>query len=292
MNSTTRIGADPVDDGAVRNGGEFLVGDRNRSGQPDPRAIFPCEVKIAGGLPDGVGCRLSRLQRIEIENRLEFDEGPPIGVGQRFFADEFAPGECRVAIFQHVLDRLGDLVERPLGAIELDLPALDAGQSGFQRTGQSPQGGIAGHDFDQRRRGFELAGERATSATGRNNSPFFSKNSPEPSGWTDSKCLVSPANFWSSAAARGVRQLRRRPLHHGKNRPVPVESLVELNVALAPIQIWGNQRIDIGVDFELPGSIDARRDRKDECDQNSGGGKPCAGFDNRNNNTCQHIFSF
>ena len=39
-----------------------------------------------------------------------------------------------------------------------------------------------------------------TSATGRNNSPFFSKNSPEPSGWTDSKCLVSPDNFCSSAA--------------------------------------------------------------------------------------------
>ncbi len=62
-------GADPVDDSAIRNGCEFLVGDRNRSGQPDPRAIFPREVKIAGGLPDGVGCRFPGLQRIKIENR-------------------------------------------------------------------------------------------------------------------------------------------------------------------------------------------------------------------------------
>jgi hypothetical protein len=37
---------------------------------------------------------------------------------------------------------------------------------------------------------------RATSAAGRNKSPLFSKNSPEPSRVTDSKCLVSPANFW------------------------------------------------------------------------------------------------
>ncbi len=41
---------------------------------------------------------------------------------------------------------------------------------------------------------------RPTSAVGRNNNPFFSKNSPEPSGWTDAKCLLSPDNFCASAA--------------------------------------------------------------------------------------------
>ena len=63
-------GADPVDDSTVRNGGEpFISGDRNRSGQPDPRAIVPREVEVAGGLPDGVGCRFAGLQRIKIEER-------------------------------------------------------------------------------------------------------------------------------------------------------------------------------------------------------------------------------
>ena len=154
-------GADPVDDGAVLNGGEFLVGDRNRSGQPDPRAIFAREIEIAGGLPDGIGRILARLQRVEVEDRLELDEGAPIGIGQRLVADEFAPGECPGAVLQHVLYGLGDQREWPLGAVEFDLSALDAGEPGFQRAGQSPYAGIAGHDLDQRGCGFELAGQLA-----------------------------------------------------------------------------------------------------------------------------------
>ena len=79
-------GADPVDDGAVRDGCEFLIGDRNRTGQPDPGAVFAGKIEIACSLPDRIGCRLSGFQRIEIENWLELDEGAPIGVGQRLFA--------------------------------------------------------------------------------------------------------------------------------------------------------------------------------------------------------------
>ena len=40
-----------------------------------------------------------------------------------------------------------------------------------------------------------------TSSTERNSSPFFSKNSPEPSGVTDSKFLLSPESFSASALA-------------------------------------------------------------------------------------------
>ena len=124
-----------------------------------PRAIFTREIEIAGGLPDGIGRVLARLQRIEIEDRFELDEGTAIGVGQGLVADEFAPGECRRTRVQHVLDRLGDQRERPRSAIKLDFPALDAGKSGFQRAGQSPQTGVAGHDFNQRGCGCELAGQ-------------------------------------------------------------------------------------------------------------------------------------
>ena len=58
-------GADAVDDGAVLNGGEFLVGDRNRAGQPDPGAVFAREIEIGGRLPDRVGRVLAGLQRVE-----------------------------------------------------------------------------------------------------------------------------------------------------------------------------------------------------------------------------------
>ena len=68
-------GADAVDDGAVLNRREFLVGDRNRAGQPDPGAVFAREIEIGHRLPDRVGRGLAGFQRIEIEDRLELDEG-------------------------------------------------------------------------------------------------------------------------------------------------------------------------------------------------------------------------
>ena len=171
-------GADAVDDGAVLDGRVFLIGDRNRSGQPDPRAIFAGEIEIAGRLPDRVGRILARLQRIVVEDRLELDEGAPIGIGQRLVADEFAPGERRRALVQHVLDRLGDQVERPLGAVELDLSALDAGKPGFQRAGQSADAGIAGHDLDQGGGDFELAGQLADLGHGQEQQPVLFKELP------------------------------------------------------------------------------------------------------------------
>ena len=106
-----------------------------------------------------------------------------------------------------------------------------------------------------------------TSSAGRNSSPFFSKNSPEPSGCTDSKFLVSPVSFSASASAGGAGQFRRRRLDHGQDRSLAVERLLELVVALAPVQIGRNQRVDVGVDREIAGRVEARRDRQDERDQ-------------------------
>src|SRR6202022_5011107 len=86
-------GTDSVPDGAVLNGREFFIGDRNRSGQPDPRAILTREIEIFRRLPDGIGRILPGLQRVEIEDRLELDEGATIGVGQRLVACQPAPRE-------------------------------------------------------------------------------------------------------------------------------------------------------------------------------------------------------
>ncbi len=149
---------DPVDDSAVRNGCEFLVGDRNRSGQPHPSAIFAREIEIPGRLPDGIGRVSARLERIEIQDWLELDEGTAVGIGQRLIANELAPGKRPGTGVQHVLNGLGDQREWPLGAVQLELSALETGKPGFQRAGQSPQTGVASHDFDERRGRFKLAG--------------------------------------------------------------------------------------------------------------------------------------
>ena len=95
--------------------------------------------------------------------------------------------------------------------------------------------------------------------------------------------LLVAGKFLIERCTGRVRQLRGWRLHHRQNRTVPVESRVELNVAFAPVQIGRNQRVDVGIDLEMLGSIEARPDRKAEGNQNSYGGKPGTGLDNRNN---------
>ena len=107
-----------------------VVGEGAQKGYSNP-AFAPVnaltrKVEIARSLTDGVAAFLAGLQRIEVEDRLEFDEGAAIGIGQRLIADELAPGERPATAIEHILDRLGDQVEGPLGAVKLDLAALDA----------------------------------------------------------------------------------------------------------------------------------------------------------------------
>ena len=175
----------------------------------------------------------------------------------------------------------------------LTLPALDAGEAGFQRAGQSPDAGIAGHDFDQRARRI-----RTVRSAGR---------PPPRAGTTARSFQRTPRN----RAAEPIRNSRYRPTVSAASALLAalvssgvgasttarigllaIECLAELVVALAPIQVGRNQGVDVGVDGEVPGCVEARRYRKDECDQDNERGKPRAGVNNRDNNTCQHIFSF
>ena len=285
-------GADAVDDGAVLNGGELLVGDRNRAGQPDPGAIFAREVEVGGRLPDRVGRGLAGLQRIEIEDRLEFDEGAPVGIGERLVADEFAPRERRAALVQHVLDRLGDQVERPFGVVELDLSALDAGKAGFQRPGQAANAGIAGHDLDQGGRGGELAGQLADLLHREEQQPVLLEKLAGAERLNRFEILGVAGELPRQRRTRRAGEFRRRRLDDGQDGAFPIERLAELIVALAPVQVGRNQGVDVGVDGEVAGRVEARCDRQDERDQDSREGKPRAGLNNRDDNTCQHIYSF
>ena len=91
---------------------------------------------------------------------------------------------------------------------------------------------------------------------------------------------------------RSAGQFRRRGIDDGKDRSFPIERLFELVVALAPVQVGRDQRVDVGVDDEVPGRVNARRHREDKCDQYRERGKPRANFDNRYDDTGQHSSSF
>jgi hypothetical protein len=91
---------------------------------------------------------------------------------------------------------------------------------------------------------------------------------------------------------RRSRHLRRFGFDHRRDRRIAVESAIELLVALAPVQILGNQRIDVGVDGEVMDRVVARPHRQQEPENDDDGGKPGAGPDDGNDYALQHFFSF
>ena len=103
--------------------------------------------------------------------------------------------------------------------------------------------------------------------------------------------LVVPQLLLQRGRSR-IRLLRRRRLHHRQDRAVAVERGVEQNIALPPIQLVRNQRVDVRVDREMARRIEARRDSKHQSDQQRKRCKTGTLYDDRDNDTCQHINSF
>ena len=285
-------GCDTVDDRAFLHGRIFLIRDRNRAGQPHPRAVLAGKIEIGRGLPDRVGRILAGFELAVVELRLELDEGAAVGIGQRLVADEFAPGERRRFLVQDVLDRLADLVEGPFGIVELDLPALDAGKPGLQRAGQAADRGIAGHDLDQGGGGFELAGDLADFFHRQEQQPVLFEELAGTQRLHRFEMLGVAGELCEKRLARGTGEFGRRRLDDGENQFFAVERLLELVVALAPVEVGRNQRVDVGVDGEMPGGIVARSDRQKQREDDDESGKPRTGSDNGDNNTGQHFVSF
>ena len=213
-------------------------------------------------------------------------------IGQRLVAGELAPGEGRGALAECVLNRLRDQVEGTRGIVELGLPALDAGKPGFQRPGQAADRGIAGHDLDQGRGRFELPGDLGHLFDGEKQQPVLFKEFARSERRDRFEMLGVALELFEQRLRRGTGQFGGRRLHHGENQPLAIECLLELDVALAPVQVLRNQGVDIGVDGKVAGGVIAPRDRKHQRKDDDRDSKSRARSNNRDNDTCQHIISF
>ena len=284
--------AEAVDDGALLDGRVFLVGNRDRSGQPHTRIKVAGEFQVGCGLPDRVGGLLARFQRLVVDNRLELDEGALVGIGQRFVADEFAPGKVRLPLAEHGLDGSRDLVERPGGAVELDLAALDAGKPGLERAGEPANAGIAGHDLDQGGGGFQLAGRLGHLLCRQEQQAVPRKEFAGTERLHCFEILGVTLELFRQRVGGGAGEFRRRRLDHRQDQLLAIEGLLELDVALAPVELGGDQRVDVGIDREMARGIDARRDRESERKDQDERGKARTSLNNRDNNTCQHVVAF
>ena len=98
--------------------------------------------------------------------------------------------------------------------------------------------------------------------------------------------------FFSERPGRRTGEFRRRRLDNGENQFFVVEGVFELVVALAPIQLRRNQLVDVGVDGEIAGGIEARPDREHQRENDDESGKTRTGSNNRDDNIGQHIVSF
>ena len=284
--------ADAVGDRAVLHGGVFLIGDRDRAGQANPRLIFAREIQLRRSSSDRIGCVLAGLQCIEIEHRLELDEGALVGIGQRLVAGQRAPGKIGVALVEDILDRLRDHVEGPRGAVELDVAALDADKSRFQRAGQPADGRIARHDLDQGCCRLELAGDLAELLGRQEQQAVLVEELTRAERRHRLEVRGVALQFLLEGGRRGACQLRRRRIDHGQNRAVAIERLVELLIAQPPVQLRGNQRVDVSVDGEMLGCVIARDGRENEPNEQRQSGKSGTGSDDLDDYACQHTFSF
>ncbi len=105
---------------------EFLVGDRNRAGQPHACAVFLRQLQVGGRLPDRLRSLGAGFELVEIEDRLHLDQPAQVARARRLAAHQHAPGEILPSARQIGVERVGEHVHRPGEIIELQLLHLNA----------------------------------------------------------------------------------------------------------------------------------------------------------------------
>ena len=151
----------------------------------------------------------------------------------------------------------------------LTCPRLTPASPVSSAPGQSANAGIAGHDLDQGGGGAELAGQLADLFLGQEQQPVLFEKFAGAERLNRFEILGVAGELLRQRRSRRAGEFRRRRLDHGQDGAFPVERLAELIVALAPVQVGRNQRVDVGVDGEVAGRVEARGDREHEGDQDS-----------------------
>ena len=144
-----RDGHHGVERGVLLDGGEFIVVHRHRTGQAHARLIIRRQMKIGGGLANGVARFEPRLQLRIVEHRHDFQEPQQIDGLGLLAADQRVPGKARRLVREHVVERVGGERHRPSHVVELELTALHAQEPELQRADDAAQTGVAGEVLDQ-----------------------------------------------------------------------------------------------------------------------------------------------
>ena len=255
--------AEAVDHHAFLHGREFLVGDRHRTGQAHARAVVLRQLEIARRLADRIGRLLAGLERGEIELRLDVDElalvvDSVIGAGG---IEQLVPGEIDRLLRHRLLDRVRRHGKRAQHLVERDLLKLDAREAHLQHFDQAAQARIGGELGDQRLGLRELAGD-LLGLLGRQEQEAVAAEELAAARLRDQlESVFVGGQLVRERGRRLARKLRRRRVDNRQDRLEMLrEGLFERDFALTPGQFRRNQRIDVSVNGEMAGRIDARND--------------------------------
>ena len=139
---------------------ELLVLDRDRSGQPHAGAVFGLELEIGGGLADRAGRGCARLERGEVEHRLDLDDAPQVALasapcGSPVRATRSSPA-CRRRPSSSVV---ANIVSGRVISSSVYILRWMPGEAEGQRLHQAAQGRVGDQHLEQRLRLGELGGE-------------------------------------------------------------------------------------------------------------------------------------
>ncbi len=237
---------------------EFVIRDRDGSGETDLGVVFTGEIRVLRRLANRFNRGSARLQRLEVENRPHHQERSLVGFRQGLVAGQFLPGEGRRLVCGHLLDGLGDQIQRPRHGISRILAPLRPGQAELQHTSQAAQTGVIHQNIEERGCGGQLAGLLGDLGGRQEQKSVIIEERPA----TRTPDPNEPIGLWEQlllkSGGRLTGEFRGWSLHNGQNAVISAgKRLLEVNFALSPVEIRRNQRRNVGIDGEVPVGIDA-----------------------------------
>ncbi len=196
---------------------------------------------------------LAGLELGIIERRLDFEEAKAFARCRRATLDHFVPGEARRLAGIHVLDRVRGQRHRPGHIVERELTALHAEQAELQGLNDAAQRRIAGQHLNQTLRlrqhfhlRFEILDRLEQQAVLREERPAFRL-------LDRMKQILLRLELLHQGVGRFIDQLGRRRIDDRDDQLKLRKRLFESGFALPPIDVRGNELVDVRRHGEMRG---------------------------------------
>ncbi len=245
-------GQDDVEQGAVGDRSELVVGHGDGAGEANAHAFVLGEAKLGGHLADRLGRRRARLKGVEIEDRLHADEAAELAGGRRFTRHQLAPGERRGTPGKQRVDRGREASKRRGEILGFDGALLHPLRNVGERLSETTQRGIGGERAEKRLSANELFGGVLDLVGRQEQEAVMLEEGPRRSLMHRLEMLAVIGERGSQFPGTVLGELRAGAIHHHQERVHLLRKCrIELQFALAPRQPRRDELARIGVDRKI-----------------------------------------